>query len=119
MLEHAAQGYPVRASMRSLGRWQERLDRSRKTGNQERSCLVGVDQLLLVLAITIYPDTTNEDKIATFIYNQSGGLYPNSTISRQLKELNITKRVVSTKLASTDSALLLQRTDRPVALAQP
>jgi hypothetical protein len=74
MLEHAAQGHPVWASIRSLGRWQERLDRYRRTGNQERSSLVGVDQLLLVLAITIYPDS-NEDKIATFIYNEGGGLY--------------------------------------------
>jgi hypothetical protein len=49
-----------------------------------------------VLAITIYPDSY-EDKIATFIYNQGGGLYPNLTISRWLKELNISKKVVSTE----------------------
>jgi hypothetical protein len=96
MLEHAAQGHPVRASIRSLGRWEERLDRYRRTGNQERSSLVGADQLLLVLAITIYPDS-NEDEIATFIYNEGGGLYPNSTISNRLKELNISRKVVSTE----------------------
>jgi hypothetical protein len=96
MLEQAAQGHPVRASIRSLGRWQERLDRYRRTGNQERSSLVGVNQLLLVLAITIYPDS-NEDEIATFIYNKGGGLYPNSTILNRLKELNISRKVVSTE----------------------
>mgnify|MGYP000635969214 CR=1 FL=1 len=96
MLEHAALGHPVRASARSLGRWQARLDRYRKTGNRERSSIVGFDQLLLVLAITIYPDS-NEDEIATFIYNEGGGLYPNSTISRGLKELNISRKVVSTE----------------------
>jgi hypothetical protein len=46
MLEHAAQGHPVRASIRSLGRWEERLDCYRRTGNQEKSSLVGADQLL-------------------------------------------------------------------------
>ena len=96
LLEHAAQGHPVRASIRSLGRWEERLDRYRRTGNQERSSLVGADQLLLVLAITIYPDS-NEDEIATFIYNEGGGLYPNSTLSNRLKELNISRKVVSTE----------------------
>ena len=51
------------------------------TVNQERTSLIGVDQLLLVIAITIYPDS-NEDEIAMFIYNEGGGIYPNSTISR-------------------------------------
>jgi hypothetical protein len=96
MLEHTAQGHPVRVSIRSLGRWEERLDCYKRTGNQEKSSLVGVDQLLLVLAITIYPDS-NEDKITTFIYNEGGGLYPNSTISSRLKELNISRKVVSTE----------------------
>ena len=96
MLEHSAQGHPVRASIRSLDCWQERLDRYRMTGNRETNKIVGVDQLLLVLAITIYPDTTL-DEIATFVYNEGGGLYPNSTISRRLKELNISKKVASTE----------------------
>jgi hypothetical protein len=96
MLEQSAQGHPVRASMRSIGRWQERIDRYRRTGNQERTSLIGVDQLLLVLAITIYPDGT-EDEMATFIYNEGGGLYLNSTISKRLKELQITKKVASTE----------------------
>jgi hypothetical protein len=96
MLEQAAQGHPIRASIRSLGRWQERLDRYRRTRNKERSSLIGVDQLLLVLAITSYPDS-NEDEIATFIYKGGDGLYPKLTISRQLKELNISRKVVSTE----------------------
>jgi hypothetical protein len=49
-----------------------------------------------VLAITIYPDS-NEDKIATFIYNEGGGIYPNSTISNGLKELNNSRKVESTE----------------------
>jgi hypothetical protein len=96
MLEQAVQGHPNRALIRSLCHWQERLDRYRRTGNQEWSSLVGVDQLLLVPAIRIYPDS-NEDKIATFIYNEGGGLYPNSTIFRPLKELNISRKLVSTE----------------------
>jgi hypothetical protein len=57
MLEHFEQGRHVRASIRSLGRWQERIERFWMTGNRDRSCLVGFDQLLLVLAILIYPDS--------------------------------------------------------------
>jgi hypothetical protein len=41
MLEHSAQGHPVRASIRSLDRWQERLDRYRMTGNRETNKIVG------------------------------------------------------------------------------
>jgi GH24 family phage-related lysozyme (muramidase) len=51
----------------------------------------------LVLAITIYLDT-DEDGIVSFSYNKGGGLFPNSTISRRLNELNIiSKKVVSTE----------------------
>ena len=52
MLAHAAQGHPVRASVRSLGRWGQRLERYRMTGNRDRTSLIGIDQLLLVLAIS-------------------------------------------------------------------
>jgi hypothetical protein len=96
MLEHFARGGEVRASIRSLGRWQERLDRFRMTGNRDRSSLIGVDQLLLVLSILIYPDG-NMDEMATFIYNEGGGLYTNRTISKQLHELQITQKVASTE----------------------
>ena len=96
MLEHFALGGEVRASIRSLGRWQERLDRFRMTGNRDRSSLIGVDQLLLVLSILIYPDG-NMDEMATFIYNEGGGLYTNRTISKQLHELQITQKVASTE----------------------
>jgi hypothetical protein len=40
----------------------------------------------------------NEDEMTTFIYSKGGGLYPSPTISRQLKELNISKNVVSTEV---------------------
>lgn len=70
--------------------------------------LPGVDQLLLALAITIYPETT-EDEIATFTYKKGGGLYPNSTISRRLKELNISKNVVSTEAYHTVTSLCFGR----------
>ena len=43
MLDNFAQGGQVRASLRSLGRWEERLDRHRMTGNRDRTSIIGVD----------------------------------------------------------------------------
>jgi hypothetical protein len=97
MLEYAAEGHKIRASKSSLGCWQERIDRFQMTGNADRTKIVGVDQLLLVLSITIiYPDMT-EDEMETFIYNEGGRLYPNSTILKRLQELKICQKVASTE----------------------
>jgi hypothetical protein len=61
------------------------------TGNTDSTKLVDVDQLLLVLSIIIYPDTT-EDKMATCIYNEGSSLY-----LKRLQELKISQKVASTE----------------------
>jgi hypothetical protein len=60
--------------------------------------VVGVDQLLLMIYISIlHPDATL-DEMATFIYNEgAGGHYSNEVLSKQLKELEITKKASSTE----------------------
>jgi hypothetical protein len=43
--------------------------------------VVTVDQLLLEVYISIHPDVTL-DKMATFIYNEGGGIYSNKVLSK-------------------------------------
>ena len=86
-LERAAQHLPIDASQSSHWRWRERLLPYRMTGNRTNSTLVGADQLLLVLCITIWPDSTL-DEIATFIYNEGGGVYTRGQISKRIDELD-------------------------------
>ena len=73
-LAEVQHGRPVKASRQSISRWMERLHPYRMTGNQQRKQVVGVDQLTLVVYISIHPDATL-DEMATFIYNEGGGIY--------------------------------------------
>ena len=66
------------------------------TGGTDKESLVGIDQLLMVLCVTIYPQA-HLDEIAAFIFNEGGALYSNSLLSKRLKELEITKKKVSTE----------------------
>ena len=73
-LERAEQNQPTDASAISHWRWRNRLLPFRMTGNKQADTIVGADQILVVMCLTIWPDST-ADKIVTFVYNEGGGVY--------------------------------------------
>jgi len=88
---------PIVASQRSISRWMtERLIPYRMTGNKNQSKLVGSDSLLLVIFLIIHPKASL-DEMATFIYNEGGGLYSRQDLSKRLKALKVTRKVGSTE----------------------
>ena len=95
-LERAAEGLPTDASPSSHWRWTRRLLPYKMTGNHSSQTLVGADQLLMALCLSIWPDAT-ADEIATFIYNEGGGVYSRAKIARRLKKLHVTRKVSSTE----------------------
>ena len=99
-LERFNAGEAIDVSLRSIHRWEDRLEPFRQTGNLERTTIVGADLLSLVTSITAWPDATL-DEMAVFIYNQGGDLYSRQRISQQLAELDITKNRVSTESYQT------------------
>ena len=82
---------PAIASRWSISRWSMCLDPYRMTGNSDQSKLVGPDQMLLVIGITISP-SASEDEYATFIYNQGGRIYSRVDISRHLDGMKIARK---------------------------
>ena len=71
-LDRDAQGQNTDASPISHWRWTRRLLPYRMTGNRANGTIVGEDQYLAVICVTIWPDSTT-DEIATFIFNEGGG----------------------------------------------
>jgi hypothetical protein len=109
-LTRAALGQETRASAASIWRWQQRLQPFRMTGNKQRNTIIGIDQFLLAIAITIWPDLTI-DEMAVFIYREGGGIYSRQAISARLSELEISRKVTSTEAyqAYTPTNLLKER----------
>ena len=109
-LTRVANGEDVRASARSIGRWQQRVLPFQMTGNKQRSTVVGIDQVLLAIAITIWPDLTLEE-ISVFIFTEGGNFYSRQAISTRMKELEISRKVSSTEAyqAFTPTNLLKER----------
>ena len=95
-LHRAEQGMETDASRISHWRWNHRLLPYRMTGNRTLSTIVGADQFLTVICLTIWPDST-ADEIATFVFNEGGGVYTREQVSRRLKDLMITRKVGSTE----------------------
>ena len=87
-------GQPIDVSVASIYNWMKRLVPFRKTGGRERTHLIGRDQFLLVAFLIAYPDATL-DEMATFIFNEGGGLYSTQIISKRLDELQITRKKAS------------------------
>ena len=97
-LDKKHNGEDVDASRRSLGRWDVREIPYRMTGNKQRSQIVGIDLVNLVIFLLAWPDAT-QDEMAVFIYNEGGEkLFTRQAISGRLNEMDITK-----KKAATDS----------------
>ena len=77
-------------SRATIFRWRNRLEPYQQTGNKEKGNLTGFDQLLLVMALFIFP-RSKTDEFAMFI-TVNGGLpgLSRQAISSWLDELNIT-----------------------------
>ena len=93
-------GFPTRASKRSIQRWNRRLHPFVMTGNAERDILVGLEQYRLFLFLLAWPDATL-DEIIAFIANTAPAdarrVYSRSQVSRRLNELGLTRKVGSTE----------------------
>ena len=90
-------GNALSPSERSTTRWlNERVNPHRMVGNKDKTQLVGSDQLLLVTCVSICPDA-HLDEIATFIFDEGGGLCSRESISKRLKEMQCTRVVASTE----------------------
>ena len=81
----------------TLFRWLTRLLPHRKTDTSERTMLVGLDQLNLVIFIIAHPDALL-DEMAIHLYNEgSDHIYRRDTLSKRLRELQITEKKASTE----------------------
>ena len=89
-------GEAIDISWMTIYRWNLHPEPFCQTGNGPRTSIIGADLLNLVTYLTAWPDATI-DKMAAFIYNEEGDLYSHQTISRQLGELDITKKMASTE----------------------
>ena len=89
---------PTTASGRSVRRWnRDGIVQKRKTGNKERSQIVGTDMVNMVTFILAFPTSTCQE-IAVYIYNSGENeLYSVPTVSKRLKDLDITKKKASTE----------------------
>ena len=77
-LDRHQNNQPIDVSDASISRWSRRLLPYRQTGNRDRTQLVGVDLINLVLFIIAHPDA-HIDEMAVFIYNEGGS----STVLQQ------------------------------------
>jgi len=86
----------IDASPISHWRWNRRLRPYGMTGNRSNETIIGADQFLAVICVTIWPDSTTDD-ISTFIYDEGGDFYIRSQVSKRRKEMEITRKVGSTE----------------------
>ena len=88
--------------------WDKQLLSYEMTGGRQRSQLVGRDLLLLMICIFIFP-TATADEIAAFIVNNGGGVYERRTISSRLKDMDITRKIGSTRAFQAFLSINIQR----------
>ena len=91
-LEKWNAGEETDPSQASLYRWSGRIVLHCCTSNSVRTQIVGTDMINLVVLLLAHPDATC-DKIAAHLYNKGGEMYSNQTISKHLKELDITQKI--------------------------
>ena len=104
-------GDPTIASKSSLQRWNLWLLPYHQTGNGPQSQLIGIEMVLLVTFVIAYPDAIIEE-MAVFIYNNGGCIYNRPTISKRLKELEITRKKASTEAYQAQRADVQFRLER-------
>ncbi len=93
-LEKWNAGEETVASQVSLYPWPGRIGPHHRTGNSARTQIVGTDMINLVVLLLAHPDATC-DEIAAHLYNEGGEIFSNQTISKLLKELDITQKIAS------------------------
>jgi hypothetical protein len=74
--------------------WLTRKHPFTKTGNKERRNLIGRDQLLMSIALFMYPTGTARI-FANFVAANGGGIYSERAITKRMKELKITNKAAS------------------------
>ena len=84
----------VKMCEQTLRNWDTRLIPYEMNGGSQKTLLTGMDQLLMVLFLTAYPDAT-ADEIAIFIINNGGEVYTRPAISRRMNELKYTQKRAS------------------------
>lgn len=109
---------PAFASMRSINRWNHRLEPYRMTGNKQKESLCGTDQVLLAFYLQVYPDAES-DEIAIFIFDNGGGLYSRQMIDKRCKELLLTKMKASTEAYQAFTPVNIQKCCWFWSLPQP
>jgi hypothetical protein len=83
-------------SQSSIFCWRRCLVNYPHTRNQARTTIIGVDLLHLAIYITAWLHATL-DEMATFLWNEGGGLFSRQAISRHLKEIGVTQKRASTE----------------------
>ena len=86
----------IDVSLASIYRWEVRLNPFRPTGNHASATIVGTEVLLLSLFIVAHPDATLNE-MAAFLYNEGCRLYSESSVSKRLSDLKVTKKKASTE----------------------
>jgi transposase len=81
-------------SIKSVRRWEQRIEPFRQTGNKQRVNLVREDQILLAICMSIYPRSTADD-VASFIIANGGQAYSRQAIYKRLKELKYKRKKAS------------------------
>jgi len=72
----------------------------RMTGGKPRDELVGADQLLLSIALYIYPNAS-ADELCVFVVVNGGQVYSRQQISKRCSELVITRKCFSREAYDT------------------
>jgi hypothetical protein len=99
------------ASKRSLERWDIRLLPYAMTGNKQKTQVVGIDIVNLVIFLLAWPDATL-DEMATHLYNDGAEqIYSRPTMSIRLGELEIAKKKAATDAYQSQSEEVQDRLD--------
>ena len=108
----------IQCSARSICRWTNRVIPYTMTGGIQRLDLTGSDQLLMAICFYIYPDATS-DEACLFIHANGGDVYKRQAITKQCKELGLTRKRSSKEAIAAYSPSSLQRHRWYISLPPP
>ena len=93
-IQYRQLGLPTIACDRTIDRWEERLEPHQMTGNKERQSIIGLDLILLAVFYSVWP-CGDADEACIFIYNNQGDVYTRNNVSKQMKDIQMTRKVTS------------------------
>ena len=98
-------------SKATVYRWRHRIDAYQRTGNVQRDILTGRDQLLLAMALFIFPRSQN-DEIATFIAVNGGSMgLSRQAISARLQDLDVSRKRASLEAFAAYTPMNMMRVE--------